>query len=184
MGLDMYIYAEKYFSNYDYLRKSDSQELRDEVVKYEKVMHSIGLDPDQYGEGNHLYVELCVAQFRKVNAVHRWFVDNVADGVDDCKPMYVDRGQLEELRNQCYKVLGDDFDGVEPTVSWLESFTPTPEMVDRAKTYLPTQGGFFFGGTEYSSWYFYYILDTVGKLNKILDNEDLYDVSFYYQASW
>ena len=46
-----------------------------------------------------------IGYWRKANAIHKWFVDNVQDGIDDCKNYFVDPSQLEELRELCQEVL-------------------------------------------------------------------------------
>ena len=38
-----------------------------------------------------------VGYWRKANAIHQWFVDNVQHGVDDCREYLVERGQLQTL---------------------------------------------------------------------------------------
>jgi len=39
--------------------------------------------------------------WRKANAIHKWFVDNLADGVDDCRPLWVSTDHLKELFLTC-----------------------------------------------------------------------------------
>ena len=46
-----------------------------------------------------------VGYWRKANAIHRWFVQNVQDGVDDCGTYIVTREQLEQLKAACERVL-------------------------------------------------------------------------------
>ena len=73
-----------------------------------------------------------VAYWRKANQIHRWFVDNVQDGEDDCDYHEVcTKGIIEELLNTCKRV--------------LNSSNPVSE----AKRWLPVQEGFFFGSYEY-----------------------------------
>jgi hypothetical protein len=38
-----------------------------------------------------------VMYWRKANQIHKWFVDNVQDGVDDCKEYWVSEEKLQEL---------------------------------------------------------------------------------------
>lgn len=42
-----------------------------------------------------------VGYWRKANQIHKWFVDNVQDGNDDCKSYYVSTEDLEKLLNIC-----------------------------------------------------------------------------------
>lgn len=105
------------------------------------------------------------AYWRKANAIHKWFVDNVQDGNDDCKEYYVSKEQLQELVKTCKEVLNDH---------------------SKASELLPTQDGFFFGGTEYNDYYFECLKDTVTQIEEALKQEypkGVY-VSFYYDSSW
>lgn len=114
-------------------------------------------------------VDYQVGYWRKANAIHRWFVHNCADGVDECQDVYVPVAQLKKLLEVCKKTLDDH--------TWA------PEL-------LPTTDGFFFGGQEYDDWYFEqleYTVDLIEKVLKVLKNQEAassayYDV--YYRASW
>lgn len=107
------------------------------------------------------------AYWRKANAVHKWFVENVQDGKDECEPHVVTREQLESLIEDCMLVLSnrDDRELIEQT--------------------LPTTSGFFFGSTAYDDMYFEDLLYTVDKLNEVLDSSE-YDqeTEFVYRSSW
>lgn len=75
-----------------------------------------------------------VAYWRKANAIHEWFVENVQNGEDDCEAhRELTRSDLTKLIGLCKKVLKNS---------------------DLAPELLPTQDGFFFGGTQYDDWYF------------------------------
>lgn len=104
-----------------------------------------------------------VAYWRKANHIHAWFVSNVQDGIDECQRSYVSYEQLVELRDTCKEVLADR---------------------KKADALLPTQAGFFFGGTEYDEYYFQDLEYTVEILDKILGEENAESVSYYYQSSW
>lgn len=103
-----------------------------------------------------------VAYWRKANAIHKWFVDECQDGVDECQNTYVEKEKLKELVNLCKRV------NENPT------FAPT---------LLPTGDGFFFGGTEYEEWYFDAIDYTIKAINALLA-EDISQASIYYHSSW
>lgn len=185
MGLDMYLYAELYFGSYRYMRKENSSDLeRSEVATYNNVMGTLGLNPMEFGENSSVNVQVLVAYWRKANHIHRWFVENTADGVDDQYPSYVLRENLEQLRDVCLKVAGHRFEWVEQADEFWQVFHPTPEMVQRARELLPTQGGFFFGTTEYDAWYFKEVYNTIKMLDKIIDHKGLERATFSYQASW
>jgi len=101
-------------------------------------------------------VDFQVGYWRKANAIHNWFVENVQDGVDECQEVHVPWEKLQELKALCRRVL----DTKNPI-----GLEPTP--------------GFFFGSTEVDEYYFQDIDDTLDILDK-LDEEETY----YYQASW
>ena len=102
-----------------------------------------------------------VGYWRKANAIHAWFVENVQDGKDDCQTSYVDRDTLKKLLAVCKEVV--------KTKNWQ---------------LLSPQGGFFFGTTEIDESYWYQIDLTIKQLKAILSNKELKDCEFTYRASW
>ncbi len=56
------------------------------------------------------------------------------------------------------------------------------ENTELAEELLPTQSGFFFGGTEYDQWYVHGLDETINQIEPLLQEEG--DGDFYYQASW
>ena len=106
-------------------------------------------------------VEIEVGYWRKANAIHQWFVKNIQDDVDDCKNYWVSREELRELQNVCNQVLAD------PTL---------------APSLLPTQGGFFFGDTQYDEWYLENLEITLQNIQKALSLSDEWQM--YYHSSW
>lgn len=133
-----------------------------------------------------------VAYWRKANQIHKWFVDNVQDGEDNCREYYVPREKLVELRALCQRVLdesqiakgkvvnGYTYDGDKRVPIMEDGETITNP--DVAEALLPTVSGFFFGGTEYDSYYLSDIKNTVEQLDKVLALPE--DIEFYYQSSW
>ena len=147
MGLDMYLYAEKFVSNMEY---------RNEQEQFNKIVSA--LEAEQFTMG-HVIAEVEVAYWRKANAIHAYFV---GENEDDCSPIRVDREQLQTLQDACQQVIDN------------------PAL---AEELLPTQGGFFFGSTEYDDWYMDSIKETHDKLSQLLAViPDGW--SFKYQASW
>ena len=135
-----------------------------------------------------------IAYWRKANAIHKWFVDNVQDGIDDCRQSVVTREQLNELLSVCKKVV-ESATLIDGTISNGSHMGPdtggkmvddyiegkvieNPEVIEKL---LPTQGGFFFGGTGYDEYYFQDVKETVVKLQKALALEFK---EFIYQSSW
>ena len=103
--------------------------------------------------------------WRKANAIHRWFVNKVQEGVDNCAEYYVDTDILSELRNICNQIL------VDPS---------------KADELLPPQSGFFFGSTDVDEWYLEQLKYTVDRLDVLLDLPQVKErkINFYYSSSW
>jgi len=100
-----------------------------------------------------------VCYWRKANAIHKWFVDNVQDGNDDCG-----RYRLTKKDIKCLlKTIEEAILSEEP---WR---------------ILPTQEGFFFGSTEYDDEYYYILHETAQMLKSLLESWD--EKSFYYYTS-
>jgi hypothetical protein len=98
--------------------------------------------------------------WRKANAIHNWFVQNVQNGVDDCGEYPVTRQQLEELSGICKNVLCHH---------------------DLAEELLPPTSGFFFGSTRIDDFYFYDLIDTICGVQDLLKADT---DTFYYSSSW
>jgi hypothetical protein len=155
MGLDQYLYAKRFAS----------PTFREDGEIYSTVVKAVGADlfnrPDDKGF-KCAVVSVQVGYWRKANAVHQWFVDNCQGGEDDCRESYVDRAQLEELRDVCKEVLADK---------------------TKADDLLPTSAGFFFGTTDYDEWYFGSLKETVEIIDHVLTNIGD-EWTFYYNSSW
>lgn len=135
-----------------------------------------------------------VAYWRKANQIHKWFSDNVAEGdFKNGADMYVSSKQLGELLEVCKKVLAASklvegkiengktmVDGKWEPIMEDGKFIEDPTV---AKELLPTESGFFFGGTDYDEYYISDIQQTVEQLEKIL-GEDEDRASYYYTANW
>tara|TARA_R110000868_G_scaffold410662_2_gene699576 strand:- start:69 stop:524 length:456 start_codon:yes stop_codon:yes gene_type:complete len=132
-----------------------------------------------------------VGYWRKANQVHAWFVNNVQNGVDECQESTVTRKQLEELLSICKKIKTESKivsgvitngysykDGKKIENNEIGNVIFNPEIADKL---LPTQGGFFFGGTDYDEYYIMDIDNTIEILTAALNYKD---DEFIYCASW
>lgn len=159
MGLDMYLEARKYISNYNF-----EIERKGENAEYHAVIEAIGASKMVTPDVPSVEVKINVMYWRKANQIHNWFVQTLANGVDECQPIYLERENLVELLNLCKQV------ALQPA---------------NAREALPTAAGFFFGSTEYDEWYMRDIKDTIEGLERVLkvipEGERW---SFVYQASW
>lgn len=154
MGLDMYVTAKRNLR--DFGQNNDNQ-----------IIETIGKCFPEVSGYNVTQVEIQVMYWRKANAIHKWFVDNVQDGFDDCQESYINPQDFYDLQDACKAVL---------------------ENHDLAGSLLPSQNGFFFGSTEYDDNYFNDVEITYKWLNKLLFkntfDEKFQRWNFYYQASW
>lgn len=151
---------------------------------------------DEFGVGNCQTTETEVAYWRKANAIHQWFVDNVQDGRDECQESDIDIDTLKKLRNICLEVfrrmkgqvLRVPKKSMEDFKKWYEGkgkqrITIDPDHLDAlekvtdyhvvadasvCKELLPTQEGFFFGSTEYNGGYFYDLYKTIRMIDNII----------------
>lgn len=184
MGLDMYLYCNS---------KKVCEEINDQSDDWERDF--------QTSRGIAIY-------WRKANAIHNWFVSNVA-GDDDCKTYEINVNDLVNLHDTCKRVL-DSTELMNATIEngkkcidgkWVPVKVHGQKLKDPtvAKELLPTIGGFFFGSTEYDQWYWWDVQYTEQKLAKLLDmiqpkeNEPWHSVHpsdpdwvvrFYYKSSW
>lgn len=60
---------------------------------------------DELGRGNGVTETVEVAYWRKANMIHRWFVNNVCDGEDDCREYYVNLEDIKNLLGICKNIL-------------------------------------------------------------------------------
>jgi len=88
MGLDMYLYKKHYVKNWDWM--ADHEKHTISIKKGKKKLDHI--KPDRVCS-----VVEEVMYWRKFNALHKWFVDNIQEGVDDCKESFVDESDLKML---------------------------------------------------------------------------------------
>ena len=150
MGLDMYLSKKTYVRQWDHQSPEEKYEVK--VTKGGKPVD--GIKPNRVK-----YIEEEVGYWRKANQIHRWFVTNVQDGIDNCGDYYVSRETLEELLDVCKKVEADH---------------------SLAESLLPSTSGFFFGGTDYDEWYYNDIANTIKIIEEALIDGD----EFYYSSSW
>lgn len=128
--------------------------------------------------------------WRKANAIHSWFVQNVQSGIDECEEFEVSRENLEKLRKTCQTVLdslkmipGQILHSTIYTQAGVERrFEPGLIVEDPSKAIelLPTTPGFFFGDTNYDEGYKRDLEQTIEICAKVVGQND----KVYYQSSW
>jgi len=150
MGLDMYLDKRTYVKQWEHI---------DEAKQY-KVEVTRGGEPTNIDPKKVKYIIEEAGYWRKANAIHKWFVDNCQNGVDDCRDAYVGFDDLQALLDLCRIVIIDK---------------------SKAEQLLPSTSGFFFGNTEYDEWYYNDIQNTIEILEKAVEDKD---GEYYYSSSW
>ena len=135
-----------------------------------------------------------VGYWRKANAIHKWFVENVQNDVDDCGYYEVSKENLEKLLEICIEVRNKSnlVDGMIENGYTYENGKKKPFMKNGkyitnpeiAEELLPTQDGFFFGSTNYDQWYMEDIEETIDILTKALETVDFDREMVVYTSSW
>lgn len=144
MGLDMYLNGKRFLWHHE---DAVAEEIKEAIPE---------LTQQRVKE-----VVIEAGYWRKANAIHKWFVDNVQGGTDDCGGYRVSREDLTKLRDICQQVL--DFRHL---------------AVDK----LPPAKGFFFGSSDINEWYFEDIKQTITICNEALALPESWE--FEYHSSW
>lgn len=190
MGLDMYL--ERCDRMAYGFKDMDIDDVKENKPKlYDKIK------PYIHERGEYFHWESIfegVGYWRKANQIHRWFVENVQDYQDDCEYYEVEREQLEELLDICVTIKTNCklINGKVKCGEHLENDVWVADYEDGkvldhpeiAENYLPTQRGFFFGGTDYDEWYMQDIENTIDILTKVLKETDFDTQMIVYTSSW
>lgn len=190
MGLDMYL--DKCNRKAWGYKDVDIDEVKEiNPALYEEIKPFL-TERGKYIKWESIFEE--VGYWRKANAIHKWFVDNVQDGVDNCERYEVSKEQAQELLDLCKEVAsktrlengwiknGERFaNGMWCPIYEEGETVVNPEV---AEELLPTQGGFFFGGTDYNEYYMQDIKYTIEMLTKALDEIDFNREMLVYCSSW
>jgi hypothetical protein len=165
MGLDMYLYKKTYVKNWEHNPAMEQHQI--EVKKNGVVRNDI--KPSRIS-----YIVEEVAYWRKFNALHGWFVEKCAGGVDECQDIYVSEESMSELLNALKEV----------------SNALSVGNVDASKEVLPPTQGFFFGSDDVDDYYVESVNSTIETIETLLKEHEeslahgLYSGDFYYRASW
>jgi hypothetical protein len=103
MGLDMYLDAKRCVAPCD-PRTEPMRRVIGAAVGFMPPKEKPGQDASLLEVSG---VTVRVGYWRKFNALHQWFVNNVQEGHDDCRPAFVSVDTLIELEEQLEQV-GDD----------------------------------------------------------------------------
>lgn len=155
MGLDMYLHKRIYVGN----------QHRERKVKVIIPDNDDALFPiKSINENKISSIIEDAAYWRKANQIHKWFVDNVQKGVDDCGEYYVTKENLKTLISLCRK-----------DIKTIEKGGYSTDNIN-----LKPQSGFFFGSTDIDKYFVEDLKDTIDQLEPLLKEEG----DFYYTSSW
>lgn len=180
MGLDQYLTAKVYVGakykavKQNYIEVSDLYEgMNKDIADFKNCT--------LYPTFNISHISYDIGYWRKVNWIHKWFVDNVQEGNDDCEEYSVSSELLDKLYSTCETIL-KKFDGVKNDKDRME-------LIDYIDDKLPPQSGFFFGRTELKDndvleYYRESLYDTMKFIRLAKKYIEKFGADIYYQSSW
>ena len=137
------IYNARYFTFVEKLRPLIAKNYDWKIYPYtEKILDLPELEAKLETEVKEGYQQYD-AYFRKVNFLFAYF-ENAGKMIDQCYA-FVDKGDVDDIIDRCERVLAEH--------------SLAPEL-------LPTQSGFFFGGTDYADYYFYDVKDCLRQMKQ------------------
>ena len=137
------IYNERYFAFVEQLRPLVAKNYDWKIHPYtDKILDFPELEAQLRKEIELSYLEYD-AYFRKVNFLFAYY-ENKGKMVEQYYA-FTDKEDIDDIIDRCERVLADH---------------------SLASKLLPTQSGFFFGGTDYDDWYFSDVKDCLNQMKK------------------
>ena len=159
----MYFYARKTtyksFSKWDEPNRADETNYPEDLKTFSDYIY------DRNFKSVQTETRYQIGYFRKFNALHSYIVTTFANGIDNCQDIILYKKDVEQIK----KVLDDVLNA--------------HQQVEKAKELLPTQSGFFFGGTDYDEYYFSEAQVAADLMQSFLDNFDFENYQLIYEAS-
>jgi hypothetical protein len=159
MGLDMYLKKTK--------KTDHTVEQLDEIDNLEDLNPSNELAKNFLPLREYEFLKDCysifheVGYWRKFNALHNYFVENIQGGVDECQTSEVIKKDLEKL------------------VDVLREVSETKDS-----SLLEPVGGFFFGSIDVDDYYFESVDHAIDTISNVIENTDWNNERVFYRASW
>lgn len=156
----MYLYKKTYVQNWEHNPIEQHHQIE---IKRGGVLRE-DIKPNRI-----CYITEQVAYWRKFNALHGWFIENCAAGVDECQDISVDEEKLKEL---------------------LDTLKEVSSNFSKAEELLPPTQGFFFGSDEVDEYYKEEVNSTIKIIEDLLEENEqskqygLYSGDFEYKSSW
>ena len=114
-----------------------------------------------------------LARIPKANQIFNWFIQNVMNGEPSKKHYNVTKDQLSMLLDALNKVKNS-----------ISEVGIVNEKVAKCVMPVLTNGGYFFGTTEYDAIYTAQIIDAIDIINNILSTTDFNEQAIYFNATW
>ncbi len=166
MGLDMYLEKKRFFFS-----KNTRKKIVDNNTEFNGLKEIVSVDSAE------IY-------WRKFNALHNWFVNNVQDGDDNCQPHSVSIENIQEILQILIKIK-------KANDEYKEGRLGEEERNSYCQDLLPPCQGFFFGNTDLDDDYFYDVEYSITEFQRVLsehesekDKKSEYFDEYYYQSSW
>lgn len=138
------IYHDRYFTFVEKLRPLIAKNYDFKIFPYtNSILYLPELEKEVESEIEMAYEEYD-AYFRKVNFLFYYF-DQTIKTMHDEWFAFVRPEDVDDIIDRCEKVLKNE---------------------NLANELLPTQSGFFFGGTDYDDWYFHDVKDCLKQMKK------------------
>lgn len=150
------------------LDKYNNDELKSEVLVTIPIKESDAVDCFDMGK----FKKTEVAYFRKVNFLLPFFGYE-----ENCSDIEIAKCEVEDLVASCNNVLA--LYDRHKTGELNET-----ELVEMVSEDLPTEGGFFFGSTEYDEWYFKDVEYVLKQFTNVLNETDWENETLYMHCWW
>lgn len=171
MGLDMYLYRVPKVDSIQELKELNDQintlneqgigNTLNTIANEKGFIYPVNVHFDKYTKKWALGSSRSDCYWRKFNALHNWFVQNIQNGVDKCEEHLLSEDKVKEL------------------LELLESLIP-----ENCQEKLPTKSGFFFGTDDYDEYYWKDVKDTIVMMKYLLLSVDFREESLVYCSSW
>lgn len=190
MGLDMYLTKKTYIgAEFKHRKISGVLDIKEDSVTIPIKLERVS------------YIEERVGYWRKANQIHRWFVDNIQGGEDNCREYELPKEKAiellnicKEIKSKCKLVPGKVRNGATASAETGGKFVDNIEdgklMSNShiAAKLLPSSSGFFFGSTDYDQYYMEDIKNTISILEGVLseseEDKSYFTQDIFYSSSW
>lgn len=155
----------------------------------DELVHEVRLTKQEIREYEEIETQdayVCITDeayyWRKANQIRGWFEAHLSEPVENCENSIVTKEDVEELIENCARVLGlvgEDY----MSLKW-EDYDMTRASEEIASSVLPPQSGFFFGSYEYDEWYYHDLFRTLQAMTTLLNDTDWENERLYYSEWW